>query len=226
MCLHKSFENVTLKTGDWGGNPPELSYCDGSRNHGCDGCFCRHPDYHPAQNGRCKRCGKFLFDLLDLLWEIRQQVYTTKKFKYLDWNDLFNMEIAIEERLINTMCWLYNKSRDSLWKWAQDLGITVSPTMARSEMLQIFKLKAEEITADVIEEAKEQGRIKYDLDVQSSSEDSGYESAASIPAAAARNDCDESGACWTIVNIETGESSEQLNKCRRHDSPPSSLAGK
>jgi hypothetical protein len=228
MCLHKSFENVTLKVGDWGQSKNiKLNYCDGSRNHGCDGCFCRHPNYHPSNNGQCEQCGKYLFELLDLLWESRQQVYREKKFTYVDWDDLFNMEIAIEERLRLKMVRLYNYS-----------AINLSRTMGRSDLLRIFKIHAEAAATDIIREEKLKRGVAYDLDVESSSEessseDSGYETEDKLlktqESTPARNDssCDEcGGACWTIVNIETGESREQLNKCRRHDSSPSSLAGK
>jgi hypothetical protein len=144
MCLHHSFENITLLTQTRGVKENTLNYCDGSRNHGCKGCFCRHPNFHPANNGKCKRCGKYLLDLFDLLWRIRKRVYTSMKFEYLDWRQIFEMEIDIEERLNVRMCILYNDAR-----------INLSKRMGRSEVLRIFTINAEEVT-DAVIKAKEE----------------------------------------------------------------------
>ena len=76
----------------------EATYCDGSRNHGCGGCFCRRPEFYSYRQP-CGRCGRMFFDLLDTLWDIRREVYKTYAFKHMSWRDLFLIEIAIEEKL-------------------------------------------------------------------------------------------------------------------------------
>lgn len=48
-----------------------LPLCSGSRNHGCQGCFCRKLSTTKSM-GKCDQCGKFVYDLMDQLWNIRQ----------------------------------------------------------------------------------------------------------------------------------------------------------
>jgi len=140
MCLHKCFENMTLKTADpWYnfemGNEPSVVYCNGSRNHGCHGCHCRFPDYNPSR-GHCIKCGKMFFELLDLLWTIRQQVYRCF-FKDLGCLPLFDMEYEIEWRIHESV------TRDLLG-------------CSRSELLDIYRDVATAITQNVIDRKMKQ----------------------------------------------------------------------
>lgn len=59
--------------------------CSGSRNHGCQGCFCRKLSTNfqrPNIVGACNYCGKFMFDLLDWTWQIRQgaEIFSNRCF--------------------------------------------------------------------------------------------------------------------------------------------------
>lgn len=47
-----------------------LALCNGSRNHGCQGCFCRTLSTS-KEPGKCDRCGRFIYKLLDRMWNIR-----------------------------------------------------------------------------------------------------------------------------------------------------------
>lgn len=139
MCFHKSFENVTLKSRDIWYNDPDLeytkqTYCDGSRNHGCQGCFCRHPELM-TYRGTCGKCGKMMYELLDLLWDIRRQIYKEYVFRELGWIELVRMEWEAEERLYNEI-------------FAMKLPLT----MPRSDLLRIHGDTAKKIVAKVIDD--------------------------------------------------------------------------
>lgn len=99
MCLHRSFENLTLKVRyPWGKGEDLDIFCDGSRLHGCRGCFCRRPIISSYRT-ECQKCGALLFDLLDQLWEIRREIYLTPFLKELTWYQLFEIEWKIEEQV-------------------------------------------------------------------------------------------------------------------------------
>lgn len=139
MCLHKSFENVTLKSRDTWYNAQDLLsnkqlYCNGSRNHGCEGCFCRHPELM-TYRGTCAKCEKMMYDLLDLLWDARQEIYRTYAFKEMGWFEMFQMELEVEERL-------YREISDMRLPW----------TMPRSDLLKIHEDTAKKIVSQVIDE--------------------------------------------------------------------------
>jgi hypothetical protein len=107
----------------------KLGYCDGSRNHGCGGCFCRNPQYAPYRCV-CTQCGKYMYELLDAIWEIRQDVYRQYAFKEMSYEQLFFLEFQIEEELA-TLC--------SGADW-----------MSRSEILKKYTGFARKITDRVI----------------------------------------------------------------------------
>lgn len=132
MCLHKSFENMTQKVRDPLYNvinSPPLTYCDGSRNR-CQGCHCRFPSYDPIV-GHCEKCGRMLFDLLDVIWECRQLVYHTFADSGFGCMDFIDMEYEIE---------------DKIWE-----RVNLDYPIARTELIDIYRDAATEITRDVIE---------------------------------------------------------------------------
>jgi hypothetical protein len=135
MCLHKCFENTTLKAQDalYNVDSCPISYCNGSRHHGCEGCCCRYPVYNSFV-GRCKKCCKMLYELLDLLWEIRQDVY--RCFPDLPCISLIEMELEIEMRITE--------------------AVNLDSYIARSELMEIYRDAATAITKDVIDRKMKQ----------------------------------------------------------------------
>lgn len=70
--------------------------CSGSRNQGCGGCFCRRMS--STENlGRCDRCGKFIYELLDLTYGLRTHVTLPNK------NESSLLDYAIEVAVHETM---------------------------------------------------------------------------------------------------------------------------
>ena len=113
MCLHQCFEILTLKVRDIENNgynrdeEDKQIYCDGSRDHGCNGCFCQQPDCSLPSTYTCLKCGKMMYDLLDALWKIRQEVYNRNMFKEKTGQQLFLIEYEIEDEFVEqcfTLC--------------------------------------------------------------------------------------------------------------------------
>jgi hypothetical protein len=96
QCLHKSFESLTLKVLSPFYGEEVTTYCDGSRVHGCQGCFCREMNYDDYRLP-CKNCGKMFLELFDILWTIRQKVYSYEFAKSHAWEGFFQMEYEVEE---------------------------------------------------------------------------------------------------------------------------------
>jgi hypothetical protein len=140
MCFHRCFENMTLKARyPWYNSPPTRdyeTYCTGSRNHGCHGCFCRRPDINPHSLDRCYKCGKCFYELLDALWEVRREVYRQYAFKEHSWEELFSMEYTIEQRLLED----------------DAVAEVKSPNIGRFKIIQVYTTAAKRITDAVIEE--------------------------------------------------------------------------
>lgn len=138
MCLHYSFENLTLKLQNkvlFSVEDQVKFYCTGSRNHGCQGCFCRRP-YFRSYRQSCGNCGKLFLDILDALWYVRQEVYrkhALNELKNYDWVDLFLVEYAIEEKLNRKI---------------QEMDIL--PTLNRSALLKLHVDAAEQAKEEVL----------------------------------------------------------------------------
>jgi len=103
-CLHRSFENITLKENDrfYAVDDPRFDsaykylFCDGSRAHGCKGCFCRKLNYHDYRNP-CDTCGRMFLELFDTLWTVRQGVYTYEIIKGYPFIAPIMLEYEVEE---------------------------------------------------------------------------------------------------------------------------------
>ena len=89
-----------MKVGDpfYTGNYPIIQlFCDGSRLHGCTGCFCRKMNYGSDYKLPCRTCGKLFYELFDAMWEIRKKVYSYEFVKSHAWSGFFQMEYDVEE---------------------------------------------------------------------------------------------------------------------------------
>lgn len=139
MCNHKSFESLTVKVLGNNWTLPLPSYCDGSRNHGCGGCFCRYPEFDDHSQP-CLKCGKLFFALFDALWEVRRKVYKEYFLRSTTWAELFIMEYRVEEEL-----W------DQIYK--RDV-ILPDKKIGRRGILDFFINLTSEITDAVIEERR------------------------------------------------------------------------
>ena len=86
MCIHKCFEVVFSQQR---GRVEPTTYCDASRNHGCEGCLCRFPLF-VSHSVPCNKCGKLNYELLDILWDIRNEMYIfAQKYKCCSFSTMF-----------------------------------------------------------------------------------------------------------------------------------------
>ena len=72
-CVHVCFASTSMrekKEALLNHRTKNLPLCDGSRKGGCQGCHCRTLSTTQKQ-GRCDRCGKYIYELLDRLWCLR-----------------------------------------------------------------------------------------------------------------------------------------------------------
>lgn len=122
MCLHYSFEKFVVKSPNYKQprschtlcyNLKDL-YCDGSRNHGCNGCFCRYVNLK-SHHEPCLKCGKMLYDLCDRLWNIRRKAIAslTSDFDY-NFREIFFTFYKIDEALKVNLNSLGNIKRSDL----------------------------------------------------------------------------------------------------------------
>ena len=137
MCLHKCFENMSLKLQDpWYNLRTSIEYCDGARSR-CQGCHCRSPAYN-SKLGRCEMCYKMLYDLLDVLWECRQLVYHSFKDVNIECLELLKMECEIEKRIV------------------EDVHSDSTKRVSRIELIDFYRDGAMEIVRNVINRKTEQ----------------------------------------------------------------------
>ncbi len=133
MCFHRSFENLIARLA-W--TEESDVFCDGSRLHGCKGCFCRRPIILTYRDP-CQNCGAYLYDLLDQLWDIRQELYKAHSLKDVHWRDLFIMEHDVEDQMFDA---------------TQDLNLPSN--MPRSLLLEAHTTLATSIVKKCIEVAE------------------------------------------------------------------------
>ncbi len=113
------------------------TYCDGSRNHGCEGCFCRKLST-TKEHGICDICGKKIYHLLDAMWRLRKKMLFPKVRSvplYFSTSDLIYMEYTVDMAV-----------HENVKKF--NVGM-----LKRTELFEVYLQATEVVTAEIIRAA-------------------------------------------------------------------------